>query len=503
MYEQYGDGATVGADVGVTRDEAISAARGDMNFFGALAVPEIFKFNFPPIFLAIWQLITQATLEETGQKRLAIGLPRGFAKTIVLKLFVVWCILFTNRRFILVVCNTASLAENFIADVQDILSSLNIIRVFGDWRLSLEKDTLELKKFSFRGRSVILAGLGAGSSLRGLNIKLVRPDLIIMDDMQSKEQAASSVEAAKTLSWMLGTLMKANDKTRCLFVFLGNMYPYEGSILKKLKTNPQWISFICGAILEDGESIWPELRSVEDILAELEHDEAMGHPEIFYSEVMNDDAAGSRSGVDFSKINVWMPDETVPIYPQAGFVIIDPSAAKKKSDDVAIGACLVYDGEPVLQEVRAGRFNPLQQCDESIKLAAKHGLTAIVVEDVAYQSTLMFWMNMRLQQLGLTNIKILSINPRGNAKNYRIGEMLKQLTAQKQKIWVHRQVRSLVVHQITYYDPVKTNNKDDILDIMAYFYQVIAQYATDILLVIDLAAESVSASFSDELELDF
>ena len=460
-------------------------------------------FLFPPIFLAVWQMLTTAAQKDRGQEKLAIGLPRGFGKTIVLKLYVVWLILFTNRRFILVVCNTATLAENFIADVADILSSPNIIRVFGDWRMAREKDTQELKKFSFRGRSISLAGLGQGSSLRGLNIKYVRPDVIIMDDMQSKEQAASEVECAKVFGWMLGTLLKANDKQRCLFVFLGNMYPYEGAILKKLKTNPQWISFICGAILADGESLWPELRSVEDILMELEHDESMGHPEIFYSEVMNDDVAGSRSGVDFSKINVWHDDPTQPNFPQAGFVIIDPSAAKKKSDDVAIGVCLIYDGQPVLRELSVGRFNPAQQISESIRLASKYGLTAIVVEDVAYQSTLMFWMERRKLQLGLTMIKVLGINPSGQNKNFRIMNMLKQLQAQKERIFVHVACRSLVMHQITYFDPIKTNNKDDILDIMAYFYAVMNKYATDLLIALDLGNDAVTAAFSDDLQLEF
>ena len=230
----------------------------------------------------------------------------------------------------------------------------------------------------------------------------------------------------------------------------------------------------------------------------------MGHPEIFYSEVMNDDAAGTRSGVDFSKINVWLDNQPgMPLDHDAGFVIIDPSAAKKKSDDVAIGCCLVINSEPILREVKLGRFNPLQQCDESIKLAAKYGLTAIVVEDVAYQATLMFWMNQRLAQLGLTNIRVLPINPRGQSKPFRIKEMLKQLTAQLSRIWVHKDCRSLLVHQITYYDPLKPNNKDDLLDIMAYFYQVIQQYAADILVVIDVMATTVSAAFSDDLQLEF
>ena len=491
-------------DVGVTRDEAIYAAKEDLNFFGALSIPEVFRFLFPPVFLAIWQLLTSHATEDRGQKKLAIGLPRGFGKTILLKLFVVWVILFTNRRFILIVCNTAALAENFITDVSDIMSSMNILRVFGDWRLSLEKDTLELKKFSFRGRNITLAGLGSGSSLRGLNIKLVRPDLIIMDDMQSKEEAESEVESKKSLSWMLGTLMKANDKTRCLFVFLGNMYPYAGSILKKLKTNPSWTSFICGAILEDGESLWPELRSVTDIMAELEDDESMGHPEIFYSEVMNDDVAGSKSGVDFTKINIWDADRDVSyIYPQGGYVLIDPSLAKKKSDELAIGGFLIYDGEPVLTKLQVGKFNPGQTVDESIKMAASLGVRAIIVEAVAYQASLCYWLQLRITQLGLTGLNVLEINPQGQAKNSRIVGALKQLTATKERIWIAKAVRSLVVHQITYFDPLKPNNKDDILDLLGYSYPIIETHRNYLTMFNDITTEDETGTPQDELELDF
>lgn len=490
-------------EVGVTRDQAIGAAKEDLNFFSALSIPEVFRFPFPPIFLAVWQLLTLAAVEERGQKKLAIGLPRGFGKTILLKLFVVWLILFTNRRFILVVCNTASLAENFITDVADILSSLNILRVFGDWRLSLEKDTLELKKFSFKGRNITLAGLGSGSSLRGLNIKLVRPDIIIMDDMQSKEEAASEVDSKKNISWMLGTLMKANDKTRCLFVFLGNMYPYEGSILKKLKTNPAWTSFICGAILEDGESLWPELRSVDDIMAELEDDESMGHPEIFYSEVMNDDVAGSKSGVDFTKLNVFVQDPLHPIFPQAGFILIDPALAKKKSDQIAIGGFLVYDHEAVLTKLAVGKFSPSETVDESIKLAAKLGISAIVVEAVAYQGSLCHWLGLRIRQLGIEGMKILEINPQGMAKNSRIMAALKQLTAAKKRLFVVPETRSLVVHQITYFDPLKPNNKDDILDLLGYADQIIVTHGSQLLLYHDMGSEEVAGTSQDELALDF
>lgn len=490
-------------DVSVHRDQAIENSRKSLDFFAALSVPEVFQFCFPPIFLAIWQLLTSSALEVSGKKRLAIGLPRGFGKTLLLKLFVAWLIAFTDRKFILIVCNTAGLAENFIADVMDILQSVNFLRVFGDYRITLEKDTQSLKKFHFKGRPVILAGLGAGSSLRGLNIKFVRPDVILQDDMQSREEAASSIESVKTLSWMIGTLMKANNNARCLHVFVGNMYPYEGSILKKLKINPAWTSFITGAILEDGNSLWPELRSIEDILQELENDESLGHPEIFFSEVMNDDEAGSRSGIDFSKINVWRQEEYGPEQAVAGFVIIDPSLGKKKSDDVAIGVCLIFNGEPILWDLSVGKYNPGQTISEALRLMTSYGLGAIVVESVAYQATLCYWLNQKLIQLGIQGVNILEIHPGGEQKIPRIIAMLKQLTAEKERIFLRPSVRSLVTHQITYFDPLKLNNKDDVLDILAYLWKVMRKYPDKILRPWDMIETESKAAFSDDLELEF
>lgn len=491
--------------VGASREEALSTAKADLNFFAALCISEIYRFPFPPIFIAIWQMLTDDAVKKVGQHRIAIGLPRGFGKTILLKLYVVWLILYTDRRFILVVCNTASLAENFIADVTDILSAPNIIQLFGDWRLAVEKDTQSLKKFTFRGRPINIAALGSGSSLRGLNIKLVRPDAIIMDDMQSREEAESAITANQVLVWLLGTLMKANDKARCQFTFVGNMYPFEGSILKKLKRNPAWFSFVCGAILEDGCSIWPDLRSIDDIMEELENDISMGHPEIFYSEVMNDEDAGNKAGVDITQIQVFEPDTLPgqqPLQAEAGFVIIDPSVGKKKNDLVAIGVCLIYDGVPVLWDLEVGSFNPGQQVEKCIELAVRYGLMAIIVEAVSYQATLCYWMEEAKRRYGLTGLRILEIYPGMNQKNARIINMLKQLTAPSRILLVHPQVKTQVTHQIVHFNPIKFRNADDILDLMGYFYPAIAQFSLLLLRPFEVE-HKVSASFSDTLEMSF
>lgn len=489
--------------VAYDRDKAIEGCRSNLNFFASLGIPEVFKYLFPPTFLAIWQLLTENSMHEKGQHRLCIGIPRGFGKTILLKLWCLWLILFSSRRFILVVCNTAPLAENFLADVVDLLDNRNIKMLFGDWRLTLEKDTLGLKKFTFRGRPIVLAGLGSGSSLRGINLKYVRPDVIIMDDMQSREEAASPTEAARSLSWMMGTLLKANDKERCVFVFVGNMYPYEGSILKKLRKNPLWTSFICGAILADGESIWPEYRSVEDILEEYANDEAMGHPEIFFSEVMNDDVAGARSGVDITQFNVDLTADGEDEY-EGGFILVDPSLGKKKSDDVAIGAFLIKDGQPVLRELRVGKFNPHEQEIIPLQLAMKWQLLAVVVESVAYQGVLVFHMNNRRINMGLSNINVLEVLPGKVRKTSRIIAGLKQLCAkEKPSQAVHKSCLSQVQHQTIYFDPLKENNKDDILDLIAYAPQVLQQHRYQLSTWVEQVEATVESAFSDDLQLGF
>ena len=494
-----GDTSVVGAD----RDQAIAAAKLDLNFLAALCIPDVYRFPFPIMFLAVWQMLTDSAVKQIGQDRLAIGLPRGFGKTILLKLFVVWAILFTDRRFIVIVCNTAPLAENFLSDVADILSSPNILRLFGDWRLSQTQDRLDLKKFSFRGRAITLAAMGSQSSLRGLNIKFVRPDMFVMDDMQSREEAESTVEASKILNWMLATLMKANDKQRCQFIFLGNMYPFEGSILKKIKTNAAWTTFICGAILEDGESIWPELRSVEDILDELENDTSMGHPEIFFSEVMNDEEAGTKAGIDTTLINYWKePTNGEVLDPEGGFILIDPAVGKKKNDQISIGCHLIFSGRPVYWDLELGAFDPEAQIRKCFEMAIKYGVMAVLVESVAYQATLAFWMNKYKVQYGLHGLKILEIYPGIAAKTSRIITWLKQLVAPSQPCYLHSRVKARVVYQIVHYNPAKMKNVDDALDQGAYEFPAIAQFGAALTRPFE-AHDTVKAAFGDELETSF
>jgi len=489
-------------DVSSDRASISALAQSNLDFLASLILTEIYEYGYPPLFHAIWNLICTEALEKKGKPKYALGIPRGFSKTVVLKLYVTWLILFSDRRFILVVCNTAKLAENFLSDVTDMLNNTNIRNIFGSWNASCDQDTLAFKKFSFRGRDIVLAALGAGSSLRGLNLKFVRPDVVIMDDMQNRDEAANPEVAKQLKIWMLGTLMKACHPHRCIFIFVGNMYPFEGSILRQLKHSPEWVSFITGAILADGNSLWPEHRSLDDLLGELRSDTEMGHPEIFFSEVMNDEDSGTVSGIDVSKIPS-CPDHLDHVVAQGGCIIIDPSLGKKKGDDLGIGAFLIYDGIPVMREVVSKKLDPGQTIQQATFMAVKYNMQLIICEGGAYQATLIFWFNQVYEQLGVTGINVGEITTGGMQKNARIRDGLKLLLSGK--ILLHKSVRSAVVYQITQWNPLKTNNKDEILDLIAYIYKAMEIYPDWMPLLISDTVEDMmpESSHTGTLALPF
>jgi hypothetical protein len=113
-----------------------------------------------------------------------------------------------------------------------------------------------------------------------MNTDNARPDVMIFDDIQSREEADSKVISEAIETWLYGTAMKAAAHYGCLYIFLANMYPTKHSILRKLKVNPEWTKLIVGGILANGQSLWEELKPIKQLLAEFRNDLASGHPEI-------------------------------------------------------------------------------------------------------------------------------------------------------------------------------------------------------------------------------
>ena len=474
-----------------------------LDHFAGIALPEVCTAPFSPLHHSIWADMTAAVMQEDwdGVARFALGIPRGHAKTQIIKLLILFIILFTSLRFILVVCNTHTLAYNLINDVCDMLDSQNIRALFGDWRGDIEKDNNDNKIFTFLGRAVILKPQGAGGAVRGANIKNTRPEVIICDDMQSREEALSPEVSKKLLAWFSGTLYKARSPARCAFFYIGNMYPDievggRGSkiyacILRNLQLNRDWKSWIGAAILSDGTALWEAVFSLKELLADLRQDTQFGQPEIFYSELMNDPKASGSKFLDVNKIPAYPYVDGIDLV--AGkYLIIDPSIGKKKSDDQIVGLFYVYDDKgPVYREVRNIKKSAPELVKDVLTWALVERVPLICAESVAYQATLIQWFVHFIELLGIEGIEVVGVTPQGLSKPTRILASFKSY--QNGTIILHPDVLPLVTSQGIVYIPTSSTNSDDILDVGAYGEHVYVTHPEEYLLPLDyIEAEEVN-----------
>jgi hypothetical protein len=457
-------------------DQVKELCKSDLDMLAALCMPTVFRYLFCDTFVQVWAWLLDNVNKVREFPQLALGLPRGFGKTMLMKLFIIYCILFTKKKFILVICGTITKAENVIRDVCTMLAEPNVKKLFGDFTVGQTIDRQDLKKFGFRGREIILMGAGAESDIRGITIDNDRPDVMLFDDIQTREDADSDLVSDKLEDWMYGTAMKAKSPEDCMFIFVGNMYPTKNSILRKLKHNSTWTSFIAGGILfneQTGEyySLWEELQPIRQLLKEYQNDLEAGKAEIFRAEVLNDEHASVNKLIDVTQLpNSPYGNETH----QGNFIIVDPSNDKANSDAVSIGYFEIFDEKPVCKEIIQERLSPGESNRKAINMGLRHNCRVVGWESNAYQYSGLYWFNHTCNELGIEGFQIVPVYSGHRSKNSRILDMFKSLKAQE--ILLDVSVKPIVNDQIQSFNPLKTKNVDGILDCLTYAPKMIEEY---------------------------
>lgn len=470
----------------VDPQQAIIKTERDLNFLAALCFAEHMKFLFPDMFIAMWELLKSKIHLFRDFSQLALGIPRGFAKTTLIKLWIVYCVLFTKKSFILVISYNEEHAQSIIKDVCTMLGSANIVQLFGDYTVNGGLNQAGLKTFRFRGRPIILKAVGAKGGIRGLNHEHYRPDLMIFEDYQRKDESENEELSKKLYEDMIGTAMKANSPFGCMYIYVGNMYATPGAILKKLKENPDWISLIVGAITANGESLWEELQPIEMLLNEYEKDLRAGVPQVFLAEKLNDETAGIKAGFDITRFPECPFDSDE--LPQGRAVVIDPSLDNPTSDYNGVGLIGLYDGTPVVENIILGKFNPMELIKTSIILAFQNGCRLICVENIAYQASLLFWFGKVCYDNGIEGFHFMPLNVGGGSKNAKIISMLRdwqgigklgekvQDQTPKPQMYYKKKVRAMVINEVIKFNPIKKNNQDTCLDVGTFAKKVVEQH---------------------------
>ncbi len=471
--------------VSLTTNQIAIYLRDDLDYLAITLIPEEARYPFPPFYRMVWALILQNlhTVPLDELFRFALGLPRANAKTTFLKLLICYLLIHDyDISFFLIVCATEPLAENFLSDVDEMMKSPVIAQVYGSWEAAKTRDTKKIKRSEWQGKKIILAAIGAQTSLRGLNIGNRRPQLILCDDVQTKENDESSTERAQLLRWLLGTLFKARAKVeKSAILYIGNMYSTD-CILYLFSKLPNWTSLITGSIMADGSILWPELNTLKELLEEYAHDAALGEGATWFAEVQNDPVGASTGLLDIGEsVPQFKASEPADyeIFPTR-FITVDPAGAKVTSDDNVVATHVLKDRDELATlDIKNGKWNPTKVIQEIIRQAIYWKVGIVFIESQGYQASLAFWLDEALKTIGL-EITVIPL-PTGTASKYRrIKAWVKQFAANKWEI-ADLDAYNKLTFQLFAYRTNRTDNVDDILDVQAQAVLAMNKHYTDII----------------------
>lgn len=173
------------------------------------------------------------------ERYVAIAAPREHAKsTVVSVIFVLYCVCYKLRRFIVIISDTQPQAALQLAAVKEEIENNAALREdFGNLQGDKKWDTYDCRTTT----GISLAARGAGQSLRGLRFRLYRPDLVICDDLENEEDVDNPETREKLERWFVGTVLNLGKS--CQVFVIGTILHYD-SLLSKLLDNDKFKRFV-------------------------------------------------------------------------------------------------------------------------------------------------------------------------------------------------------------------------------------------------------------------
>lgn len=233
---------------------------------------------------------------------LLIILPRGFAKsTFSLLFFVIWNLIFSEKRYILIIGEGhKAIKRHFIDKLMHEIENNPVLKALGIRKGAVWKggDELQIEvicpSIKYGGTRIVkIEAVSYGVSVRGASKGEQRPDLVLIDDLErQKTKTAAGVESQDyrddVVRWFFSQIVPIGGETGTLqIVFMGTIM-HSAQLLVKLYSNDmkgalKFKVLKFGYILknEKGErrSLWPEKYSLQDLddLREDYHAQGLGN----------------------------------------------------------------------------------------------------------------------------------------------------------------------------------------------------------------------------------
>jgi phage terminase large subunit-like protein len=251
--------------------ELVKLCAVDSELFGKVFFPGTFRQKSPSFAKQQWE-----PLENPRRRLVNMIVFRGGRKTTILRTFAAKRISYGISRTILWVGVSEQDAFRSVAWIKNRLERNHLWR--NTFKLERgrkwEESQIEIIHKTFQ-HTVNVLGVGITGSLRGINFDDYRPDLIIVDDPQTDETAATSTQREKTADLILGavknSLAPITEEPNAK-IAMAITPQHQDDISQQALKDPQWetVVFPCWSQktldleVDKQESSWPErFTSVE------------------------------------------------------------------------------------------------------------------------------------------------------------------------------------------------------------------------------------------------
>jgi len=371
-------------------NEIVQECYVDRKFACKILFPELFELPFSEkIHDKIFDMI------QSGVQKGAIAAPRGIGKTSIVNIAIPGTeILFRTSKFIVPVSATNTLAVMQSENLKfELKSNDNIRKLFGNLESrQFSKEQWTANNFEdsrFPGTCVMPRG--AGQQVRGLNYFGMRPDFLIVDDLEDPEQTDSEEQRAKKLKWFYADLLKTVPRYKKDWrVFVIGTILHEDSLLNNLLESPDWESELLELCDDNLESHWPEFIPTADIKKDYAEHERLNMLDVWYRENRNLPGVRGLSGFDakdWVEYNELDPNDD---FHKRGHlptaVIVDPAKTVTLNSAESAIVCVSVDVEQGVlwwRETLGLKLHPDELYDVAHDMAVRRNADIIAVEETS------------------------------------------------------------------------------------------------------------------------
>jgi predicted phage terminase large subunit-like protein len=381
-------------------------------------------------------------------KRLAVAAPRSFAKSAYFSIFYpLYQVLEGRSKDVLMVSAASNLAEWWLGKIKrELESNQSILADYGDQRSGIwRQDHIELKN------GAVMRARGAECKIRGF-----RPDLVLIDDLESDEAVWSKTGRKKLKDWFLKTLTGTMDPHGQL-IMIGTLLHPEALLANILKEPPEgWQTRKYKALLDDGKSIWPSKWSPKELLRRKDQ---IGEA-AFEQEYQNNPIPEEWRTFKEEDIRYFDKEPSLCAY----FTTVDPAISvdlRSDPDYTAIVTCAVdADKNIYVVDVTQKRMLPAETITEILRHNAEYNPEIIGIETVGFQKVLRFALDEECSSQNIYPfIKEISVGQM--RKGFRIERL--QPYFEKKKVFIKKSMTALKSELLAF----PTGKHDDMIDALA------------------------------------